>query len=383
MQPASFHNALHLPQKSHEEWLGLTHDFPWYPIGWIGVLREDQTGEDAFQHGLMHFQYPSRLRPFMTAESYEPTTNLVASEEWSPGIETETQGDKPLDKTRAEEEIDVEPVGIPETEDPFEPDPLPWVVEEIIIEEPATQSVDPFYPGEESGIPGETDEQVEAAAGGDDAIEVFDEIPEEENGAAEMISALPMPASSGNQHQQENEGKQYPAEGEPDETDMENAGNITSGEKEPEKPEDQKEGESPENGSVQPLLQLDLKAQPGGDGLSFQPYHTIDYFASQGVRIDPSLPPKTRFDRQLRSFTQWLKTMKPLENTPEPDAEEKKIPVIAEASNAQQEVITEAMAEVLLKQGKKHQAREVFEKLSLIHPEKNSYFAARIQELNA
>ena len=46
------------------------------------------------------------------------------------------------------------------------------------------------------------------------------------------------------------------------------------------------------------------------------------------------------------------------------------------------EVLTEAMAEVLAKQGMRQRARAVYEKLSLLNPEKRAYFAAKIEQLN-
>ena len=59
----------------------------------------------------------------------------------------------------------------------------------------------------------------------------------------------------------------------------------------------------------------------------------------------------------------------------------KEVVSIATESNQQTEVITETMAEVLLKQGKRSQAIDLYRKLSLLHPEKSVYFASRIDEL--
>ena len=53
----------------------------------------------------------------------------------------------------------------------------------------------------------------------------------------------------------------------------------------------------------------------------------------------------------------------------------------ANASVSGKEIITEAMAQVLEKQGKYQKAVEIYEKLLLLHPEKSSFFAARIEEL--
>ncbi len=118
-------------------------------------------------------------------------------------------------------------------------------------------------------------------------------------------------------------------------------------------------------------------------GLSFEPYHTVDYFASQGIRPSKE-EPKDALGKQLKSFTEWLKTMKKL-----PDAAaaisqaDPKVDSLASRSVGDPHVVTEAMAEVWLKQGNKERAREIYEKLSLSDPSKKAYFAAKIDNLNA
>ena len=46
--------------------------------------------------------------------------------------------------------------------------------------------------------------------------------------------------------------------------------------------------------------------------LIFEPYHTVDYFASQGIKFREEEKPVDKFSLQLKSFTEWLKTMKKL-----------------------------------------------------------------------
>ena len=66
------------------------------------------------------------------------------------------------------------------------------------------------------------------------------------------------------------------------------------------------------------------------------------------------------------------------------DAEEEShIATIAASSNQTREVLTESMAEVLVKQSKYGKAIEIYEKLSLLYPSKNAYFAAKIQQLKS
>lgn len=62
--------------------------------------------------------------------------------------------------------------------------------------------------------------------------------------------------------------------------------------------------------------------------------------------------------------------------------EEKKVEQLAGNSLQQNEVITEAMAAIWIKQGNPAKAREIYAKLSLLEPSKSAYFANRINDLN-
>jgi hypothetical protein len=118
----------------------------------------------------------------------------------------------------------------------------------------------------------------------------------------------------------------------------------------------------------------------------FEPLHTIDYFASQGIRLTLDENPADPLGRQLKSFTDWLRTMRRL---PQKDREiipdrvaEQAVQSFAAHSIEGKEVVTETMAEVLAKQGMPERARLVYEKLSLLNPDKSAYFAAKIEQLN-
>jgi hypothetical protein len=124
--------------------------------------------------------------------------------------------------------------------------------------------------------------------------------------------------------------------------------------------------------------------------LLFQPFHTSDYFASVGIKLNEEANASDRLGKQLKSFTQWLKTMKKIEAAhaePLLNAEiapgniDTDIQKLAETSNRDDEIITEAMADVLVQQGRIHKAVEVLKKLSLLNPSKSTYFAAKIEQL--
>ena len=120
--------------------------------------------------------------------------------------------------------------------------------------------------------------------------------------------------------------------------------------------------------------------------IAFEPLHTVDYFASQGIKINEELLTNDKLGSQMKSFTAWLKSMKKLHPGKLEEqslATEKLIQTSADESNINTEILTEAMAEVLIKQDKKEKAIEMFSKLSLINPSKSAYFAARIESIKS
>jgi hypothetical protein len=136
-----------------------------------------------------------------------------------------------------------------------------------------------------------------------------------------------------------------------------------------------------------PLPPLEIQPAPVSqkEELLFEPFHTVDYFASQGIKFKQDEKPVDKFGQQLKSFTDWLKTIR---KTPVTDisaqtevAAEKKVVQLAEHSLKEGEVLTEAMAEVWEKQGNMAKAIDLYSKLSLLEPGKSLYFAAKIDEL--
>jgi hypothetical protein len=122
------------------------------------------------------------------------------------------------------------------------------------------------------------------------------------------------------------------------------------------------------------------------NSLVFEPYHTVDYFASQGIKLSQEEVPKDKFGKQLKSFTEWLKTMKkhPAKEQAKPlDAiAEQKVETLAAHSVEGEDIYTETMAEVWIQQGNREKAIEIYNKLSLQNPSKRAYFAAKINSLN-
>lgn len=116
----------------------------------------------------------------------------------------------------------------------------------------------------------------------------------------------------------------------------------------------------------------------------FEPLFATDYFASQGIKLSEEVQNSDKLGKQLKSFTEWLKTMKKVNGNRLPETTEavdKAIEHIAEKSNKTEEIITEAMAEVFIQQGKPSKAIEIYEKLSLHNPSKSVFFADKIKNL--
>lgn len=127
------------------------------------------------------------------------------------------------------------------------------------------------------------------------------------------------------------------------------------------------------------------KIDPSSAQLAFTPYHTIDYFAAQGIKLGEAQNNSDRFSTQLKSFTAWLKQMKRLPGSNVKTTisinEEKNIQQMAENSIVGKNADTESMAEVWAKQGEINKALEIYKKLSLQNPPKSAYFAAKIDHL--
>lgn len=126
------------------------------------------------------------------------------------------------------------------------------------------------------------------------------------------------------------------------------------------------------------------KEQPA---LIFEPYHTVDYFASQGIKITADAFANNQFDKGLKSFTAWLKTMKRLPvsevQRATEDGSERLVVAMANDSVTDAAIVTEAMAEVWAKQGATDKAVDIYNKLSLSDPSKSAYFAAKIKNLKS
>jgi hypothetical protein len=133
---------------------------------------------------------------------------------------------------------------------------------------------------------------------------------------------------------------------------------------------------------TEPKVEEAVKAPK--DEMLFEPLFARDYFASQGIKLSEAMLADDKLGKQLKSFTSWLKTMKkvhPDKLAPINTIVETAVQKLAEKSNMEEDVVTEAMAEAFEQQGKHIRAIETYEKLSLLNPAKSAYFAAKIESL--
>jgi hypothetical protein len=153
------------------------------------------------------------------------------------------------------------------------------------------------------------------------------------------------------------------------------------------------ESEEPADEETEPEAEIapikinlpDMQAMPINENTpAFEPMHLVDYFASQGIKLSDEVQTADKLGKQLKSFTEWLKTMKKV-HIPDSDANASisdiAIQALAAKSNKEGEIVTEAMAEVLVQQGKAGKAIELYQKLSLLNPSKSAFFAAKIEQL--
>ncbi|MEO6404942.1 MAG: hypothetical protein ABIY51_15720 [Ferruginibacter sp.] len=124
---------------------------------------------------------------------------------------------------------------------------------------------------------------------------------------------------------------------------------------------------------------------PAKDEMLFEPLFATDYFASQGIKLSEQIKPTDKLGLQVKSFTDWLKTMKKSPGTQQANGMQvdTKVAHLAEKSNAEAEVVTESMADVYFQQGHQEKAAEIYHKLSLLNPAKSAYFAAKIEHLKS
>jgi len=133
--------------------------------------------------------------------------------------------------------------------------------------------------------------------------------------------------------------------------------------------------------------------------LTFQPLYTDDYFAYKRLQEPGSadeLNAKGMAD--MRSFTDWLREMKQsfakkadkdwyhqqlhrLYVDDDPEVSEAVEKMAMESITLNDDIVSETLAEIWARQRQYQTAIQIYQKLSLLNPNKSAYFAQKIQEL--
>jgi tetratricopeptide (TPR) repeat protein len=180
------------------------------------------------------------------------------------------------------------------------------------------------------------------------------------------------------------------------------------------------EEEVPIISETEPVIPEIMETVEVEDELLIQPASADDYFLQQGIHVSNELPEteeivhheQTEEEKEkalmvVMSFSEWLKHISSHNKKAKEEEADKKalktmwqqqklaaaieeesdeIPeqVFEMAVNSisrKDELVSESLAEVYAKQGKKEKAIGMYQKLSLLNPEKNTYFAAKIENL--
>ncbi len=166
------------------------------------------------------------------------------------------------------------------------------------------------------------------------------------------------------------------------------------------------------NAVVSAADEKELAAEP-----LITPVYAEDYFLHQGIRIPDEIPheppviaPEDEKDKSLMvvmSFSEWLSYFKAKTEKERQEADGRKalktmwqkeklaaaledetdeIPddvfnMAVNSISREEDLISESLAEILVRQGKYDKAIDMYRKLSLHNPQKNAYFAARIEKI--
>ncbi|NML37971.1 hypothetical protein HHL17_12270 [Chitinophaga sp. G-6-1-13] len=136
--------------------------------------------------------------------------------------------------------------------------------------------------------------------------------------------------------------------------------------------------------------------------LTFQPLYTDDYFAYKRLK-DPEQADElsAQGEAEMKSFTSWLRQIKDnfsgrtskdwyhqqlhrlYQDDEEPEVSETVEKMAMDSITFNNDIVSETLADIWVRQRQYQQAIRIYQKLSLLNPDKNAYFAQKIQELKS
>lgn len=156
---------------------------------------------------------------------------------------------------------------------------------------------------------------------------------------------------------------------------------------------------TPENDEGAPIRIQPMDTPSGETTLTFQPLYTEDYFAYKKLKDPNTAETMTeQAQNEMKSFTDWLRQLKDsfadqtsrswyqqqmhkLYDDEEPEVSETVEKMAISSITLNDDIVSETLAEIWIRQHQPEKAIHVYQKLSLLNPDKNAYFAQKIKEL--
>lgn len=146
------------------------------------------------------------------------------------------------------------------------------------------------------------------------------------------------------------------------------------------------------------IFPLDIPAEE--TTLTFQPLYTDDYFAYKRLK-EPARADdlNEKGMAEMKSFTDWLRQMKDsfagkaqkdwyhqhlhhIYEDEEPEVSEAVEQMAMKSITLNDDIVSETLAEIWARQHQYQSAIHIYQKLSLLNPDKSAYFAQKIAELH-
>jgi len=160
--------------------------------------------------------------------------------------------------------------------------------------------------------------------------------------------------------------------------------------------------EAPASPEEEPLKIFPFERQEETETtLTFQPLYTDDYFAYKKLKEpDQADDLNEKGAAEMRSFTDWLREMKQgfaqkankdwyheqltrSYTDTDPEVSETVEKMAMESITLNDDIVSETLAEIWARQRQYQTAIQIYQKLSLLNPNKSTYFAQKIQELQS
>ncbi len=157
-----------------------------------------------------------------------------------------------------------------------------------------------------------------------------------------------------------------------------------------------------ESTSSGPIKIFPMAAAEEETELIFQPLYTDDYFAYKRLKNpDEADDLNEQGAAEMKSFTSWLRQMKDnfagktskdwyhqqlhrmYEEDEEPEVSETVEKMAMDSIVFNNDIVSETLAEIWVRQQQYGNAIKIYQKLSLLNPDKNAYFAQKILDLKS